>query len=447
MAEGTSNATRGSRQLVDVVLQQASARTINLDFKQVVSIAPFRRWLILGSVSALGALAVAAATWPASAALLERICLLNIPLPTKTVVVPITGDLIVPLGSDVEISAQAKGIVPERGRVFLTYAGTPAQEIPISATPDKPDVFSYVVRNVQKDFKYQFYLNDGHGAEFSVTGKVPPNIGTVDCLEVYPGYTKLPPQKLESSDLSLLAGSHLKIQTTASEPVKSATVILQGVPQKIPMTVDGSGTKLEADIPIPAKDLTGFSIHLEDSAGVSSANEAVYPIVLVLDEPPVIKVSEPAGERETITLRAKPDFVFEASDDYGLSKLALKYELVPPPVAGQEAPPALPVVEVPIELNSNADNPHYEFTLNIALQNPPWKEGWTVRYWIEATDNNTATGPGITRSDRKSFLILTPEAKQAEILKRIKDNAAALDDLSDTQQKVSNDTGEAAPQK
>jgi hypothetical protein len=57
-------------------------------------------------------------------------------------------------------------------------------------------------------------------------------------------------------------------------------------------------------------------------------------------------------------------------------------------------------------------------------------------------DNNTATGPSVTRTDRQQFAIISPEAKQAEILARMKQNASDLNTLSDTQEKASHAVGE-----
>jgi len=62
LAEGKAQVTRGSRQLLEVLLQQAKARTTNLNFKEVVPITPLRRWLLLGGVATLGTLAITAVT-------------------------------------------------------------------------------------------------------------------------------------------------------------------------------------------------------------------------------------------------------------------------------------------------------------------------------------------------------------------------------------------------
>ena len=448
LCEGKALSTRGSPQLVRLALEQARARTTNLNFSEVVPTRRAWRWWMAAVAALLVAGGVAAFTWPASLVLLERIFLVNVPLPTKTIVVPITGDLEVPVGSDVELSAKAQGIIPTHGSITLTYATGPAQEFPVDAVPDKPGTFSFTLHNVQNAFKYRFVLNDGHGPEFTVTAKVPPSLSGVECEQVFPGYTGISPRKLAPTDLSLLAGSHLQVRATSTDPLKSAKVVLQGLTQTVDATLDSSGTHLEADIPIPAKNLTGFSIHLVEPSGVASANETVYSIVIVPDNPPVVKILEPADDRETITLRAKPPIVFEASDDYGLTSVTLNYQLIPPMIAGeQDARPPSAVQTIPIKIKPAPQGTQYAYVLDVAAQIPPWQEGYAVNFWIEAKDNNTATGPGITQTDHKQFGVISLAAKQAEILERLKQNASDIGTLSTTQQKISEDVGEAIPQK
>jgi len=448
LTEGRSYSTRGSQQLVDTMLEQARARTTNLNFKEVVPLRAVRKWLLGGGAAVLLAVGTALAAWPSSVALIERIFLLNVPLPTKTIVVPITRDLAIPVGTDVEISAQAQGIIPTHGRVTVTYATGAPQEFPVAVLPDKPATFSFTLHNVQTAFKYSFTLNDGHGPEFTVTAKVPPSVTAIECEQFFPDYTGLPSRKLAPTELALLAGSHLKVRATSTDPLKSAKVVLQGVTQTIDATLDSAGTHIEADIPIPAKDLAGFSLHLVDQSGVSSANETVYPIQIIPDAPPVVKILEPTDDHETITLRAKPVIAFDASDDYGLTSLTIDYQIIPPMIAGAEdAQPPSDVQSIPVKIKTTQEGRHYDYVLDVAAQNPAWKEGDTINYWIEAKDNNTVTGPGVTKTDHQQFGVISVEAKQAEIMDRLKQNAAEIDRLSNAQQKINNDVGEAIPQK
>lgn len=447
LSEGNARATRGSPQLLNILLQQARAQTARLNFREVVPLAPLRRWALLGGTALLGTLALAAAAWPSSGILAERLFLLNVPRPTQTIVTPISRDMAIPLGSDVELVAQASGVIPAHGRVTVIHEGQPPEDFPLNVERDKPGFFSLTVRNVQKSFKYTFSLNDGRGPEFTVTARVPPAVAGLTCAEVYPEYTKLPPQPVLPTNLSLLAGSHLHLSATASVPLKSASVLLQGGDRAIAMTLDPTKTRLEADIPIPAKDLTGLSLHLVDEAGVNSANDAVYAVEIVPDKPPVIKIGQSAGGTESITLRAKPVIAFDASDDYGLTQLSLNYQAVPPAIAGQDSEPSPEIHRIPIPIQAGPQATHGEYTLDVAAQIPAWQEGWTVDYWIEAVDNNTATGPGITRTDHRQLEIVSAEAKQAEILSRLKEDAADINTLSDRQEKASRDLRESVPDK
>ena len=448
LGEGKTLSTRGSRQLIDVLMEQARARTTGLNFNDVVPTHALRRWFILSAAAVLGAGSVAVAEWPASLPLIERIFLLNVPLPTKTIVVPITRDLVIPIGSDVELSARAQGIIPTHGRVTITYTQGASQEFPVNVDPEKPATFSFALRNVQTAFKYSFYLGDGHGPDFTVSAKVPPAVTGLECQQIFPDYTGASPRKLAPTELSLLVGSHLHIKATSTDPLKSAKVILQGLTKTIDVSLASGGTQLTADIPIPSKDLTGFSLHLVDEAGVNSANETVYPITLVPDNPPVVKIIQPADDQETITLRAKPVIAFEASDDYGLTKLTINYQLIPPMIAGEtDARPPSEVQSITVPIKPANQGRDYEFALDVAAQAPAWQEGYTVNYWVEATDNNTATGPGVTKTEHKQFGVISIEAKQAEILGRLKQNAADIDALSTTQGRINNDVEETIPRK
>ncbi len=447
LAGGRGYSTRGSSQLVGLVFEQARARSTTLNFKDVVPVRSLRRWLLASASCLLIGLAATVAAWPASLTLLERIILLNVPLPTKTIVVPITRDLSVPIGSDVILRARAEGVIPTHGRITITYSRQAPQEYPLDVEPGQTGTFSFTLHDVQSAFKYTFTLNDGYGPDFSVATEMPPSIVSIECRQTYPAYTSLAPRTLQVSDLSLLAGSQLHIHATATAPLTTAKVILQGVSQSIDATVSGGGTQIDADLPIPAKDLTGFSLHLTESSGISSVNETVYPITIVQDNPPEVKLVEPGDAQETITLRAKPIIAFDATDDYGLAKLVIRCQIVAPSIAGQEDSSASPdASSISIPIKPPAQDTHYEYQLDVAAQSPGWKEGDIINYWIEATDNNTVTGPGITKTDHQQFTIISVAAKQAEILDRLQQKATQINQIYDSQQNLNGQVRETIPQ-
>jgi len=140
-----------------------------------------------------------------------------------------------------------------------------------------------------------------------------------------------------------------------------------------------------------------------------------YPVDIILDKPPVVAIQEPVDQRETLILRAKPVIGFDAAMITAFPSLTINYQVVPPIVPGEENKPrsAPETKRIDLKIKSTEEGHHYEYTLDISAQTPPWKEGVNVNYWIEAADNNTATGPSITRTEPKQFGIVTPEAKQA----------------------------------
>lgn len=436
LAAGGPGTTRGSYPLVFEVLDLAHERTLHLDFNEVVPFRPFLRWLLLGAIIAMGAMIAIAAAWPMSLLLLERVLLSPVP---QTVVVPITKDLPLAVGSDVTLSVCTTGRIPSGGRVIIKYVGVPAKEVPIEATPGQPGLFTLAMTNVQKPFTYRFHLNDGESPEFKVDAEVPPTIASLDFMVIYPDYTGFAPEIRTASNLTILAGSRLHLVATATQAVRSATIKLTGTPgpQAIEMKLDASGEKWVGEIPIPAKDLTGFFIHLVTTSGFPSMNETVYSIYPMPDAPPEVKLLEPRLERETIVLHAMPLIVCEASDNFGLEKLSLKFQRVPPAVKGQPGQP-LPVEEIPLSID-HSKTAHVEYTLNVSRQSPAWEEGWTVDYWIEAVDNNSVTGPGVASSKHQHFSLVTTEAKEAEIAQRLKQAGRTLDNLSDQQDKLSNE--------
>ncbi len=447
LAEGRGYSTRGSGQLVTAVLDQARARSTSLDFKEVVPVRALHQGILACGGVLLFAGGAMTAAWPASEALLERIVLLDIPLPTKTVVVPITRDLSVPVGSDVVLRAQAAGIIPEHGRITITYDGEAPQEYSLDVVPGQPGMFRFALKDVQSAFKYRFTLNDGHSPDFTVTAETPPAILSIVCRQTFPSYTRVPPRSLPPSELSLLAGSRLHITATATAPLGSAKIALHGLSQIVDATVSGGGSRFEADIPIPAHQLTGFSIHLAEPSGLGSINETVYPIEIVQDAPPVVKILEPVEDQETITPSAAPFISFDASDDYGLKQLVLCYQIIPPPVAGQESTPMPKQAQlIAIRLKPPDEGSRYDYQLDVAAQRPAWKEGDTIKYWVEATDNNTVTGPGVTRTISKEFSVISVAAKQAEILEHLRQKAKEIDQMYSRQESLNSEVrGAVAP--
>ncbi|HEY8933090.1 MAG TPA: DUF4175 family protein, partial [Rariglobus sp.] len=246
----------------------------------------------------------------------------------------------------------------------------------------------------------------------------------------HPAYTKLPPKQLDPDAVEILAGSQLVIRATASVPLRSATLVLRGVAGTIEGALDATRMKIEATVPIPAKDLDGWSLHLVDADGVTSRNDTIHPLTILPDNPPEISWVWPRAKRMTLTLRARPDWIAKAKDDFGLDRLTLYFRPLPEEKS-QENSMLFKTQSSPFPLEPAPDDHQFRQKLDFSQQTFVWQVGRIVEYWAEAVDNNRVTGPGISMTRRQALLIVTPEQKTDELYERSRGRAGAIEDLAE----------------
>ncbi|HSI87180.1 MAG TPA: hypothetical protein VK970_25555, partial [Candidatus Methylacidiphilales bacterium] len=323
------------------------------------------------------------------------------------------------------------------GRVLLTYVNGEKQEVTASPSLETKDVFVLTLNNVQQSFRYRFILNDGTGPEFSVTAKAGPILSTLRCVQNYPDYTELGKAEMSVGNLSFLAGSKIRLEGKSSQPLKEAVIQLQGLNQNVPMKVSGpDSSQFEAEFSVPKEGLTGFSVSLTNKDNILSANNTVYRTEIVLDKPPVVEMLFPRMEKTSVLIRAKPRLAFSVHDDFLLKDVKIKYEVTRPPKPnGEELPVESGEIPVPIKPKTS-DIAQQEFVWDFALPKLKWTEGCNITYWVEATDNNTVTGPGIGQSGKKMLSILSETEKRAELLETLGTKAVEIENISNKQKKT-----------
>ena len=435
---------RRSALLVQELLVRVERDSAKLRFPEVL---PARRaWQWTAAAAALCLLLGALFYFylPVSSLLLHRLALSNEPFPAETTLVAVSKDLTVSVGDNVQLEARAQGIIPSHGEVLIRHQDGSQEKFQVDSPADRRGFFTLTVHNVQQPFHYRFQVNDAETSEYEVKTRLTPLVRSLAASEVYPPYTGLAPLNVSPNELSLLAGSTLKLHLTASTPLARATVILQGKPGQITMAIDASDPRLATvDIPIPAADLTGFTLALVDKNGVGSVNDPLYPIDIVADDPPAARITLPSDESLTVTLQTKLPIAFEVSDNYGLSRVRLHFEVTPASTGDSEPKP---VESAPLDIDLQQLHPKpgatstVTYPLVVNAQTPPWHEGDTIRYWVEAVDNNNVTGPGVTLSSSQRLLVVTPEAKRDEIFQRLEDNANIMQDILKDQADLNDQT-------
>jgi hypothetical protein len=423
----------GPQSVVRALLAETAATAAKLNFNYVIKTKRMKRALLAAVAVAAISAALIHAGGSASLLLFKRAMLATSPLPHKTNILTITGDQKIGVGEDFKLAVTAGGVIPANGQVTVTTASGSSQQFTLDRDPGHPGAFNAVIHSQQASFSYQVKLNDDTSQTYHVVILQRPAAAEVACEQIYPAYVRLPPRKLSTGDLTILAGSSLKISARASIPVKRASLQLAGTDKEIPMVINSGDQKgLSGEIPIPAKDLTGFSIRLVSTEGAESGEAAIYRIDLVQDQPPTVKITYPALREELATEKAKLLVAFEATDDFGIARVELHYTID----GGAEK-------IVPFDLGGRTDRTvtrHYSWELG--KFEPPLSVGNVIEFWIAVADTNDVTGPGVGTTEHYQTKIVSADEKRLDLANRIQDTITAVKEVTGSEEQLNKTLGE-----
>jgi len=419
--------------LVKALVRQTEDEARSTDFETIVRTERLRRntvWL-LGCIGVAGTLYGVGGM--ASGALLQRAFLsASVEVPRKTRVAEFTGDLTIGRGDPVTLTATASGIIPAEGTVSISFESGRDREFSMEKDENSAS-YTRKLESVQETFTYIIRLNDGRSKLGRVNVVPRPTVAKLQTRQQFPAYTGMGEAKRSLADLSLLSGSRLLLNVTANKTVAEGYIQLYGITNRHALQVSKDAPmELRGIIDIPATNLTGFSIHMIDAHGLQSRDEAIYRIDVLPDRIPVVKITYPERREELITQKARMLIAFEALDDFGVSKVLLKYQ-----VDGGSTN----ITDL-ILGKSNDRQVKRRYDWRIGEFKPPVKEGASIEYWIEAHDNNNVTGPGIALSERYVARVVTEQAKRQDLMNRVGDSLSSIGEATTDQETLNRRLGE-----
>jgi hypothetical protein len=419
--------------LARVTIAETEALARPLDFNEVISTRELQKvstWAI--AVLALGIFSFMFGG-QVSLDLLKRAFLSSTPVPRHTRVEVLTGNTRIGRGDAIRIEALARGVVPRIGKISLKMSGKRTQEFVLEK--DKEGKFIRNIENVQQDFDYTVKLNDGVSRSHRIEVVPRPTTASIECEQIFPAYTQLPNAKRALGDLSLLAGSKLKLTATATRDIKRAFLRLAGLSNDIPMQIDAQKPReLRGEFAIPPKGLTGFSIEMVDTDGMESRDSAIYRIDVIPDRAPKVRVTYPDRREELVTRAAMQPIGFEATDDFQVAKARLRYRV------GENEEGELKTIDLDLGTNvvKQARNV-YEWSIRDFQ--PPLIEGTRIEFWLEAEDNNNVTGPGVGVTEHQLLRVVSENEKRADLLNRAGDFIGTISDVTGDQEKLNANLG------
>ena len=259
------------------------------------------------------------------------------------------------------------------------------------------DYYSLTLKNILRPFQYQIsgeplaaqdfgkYL---HSKIYGVRVLTLPMVRSLDVTIVPPAYTHLQPQKLERNlgDISALKGSRVQVRLMSNKPLKAGQIIFS--------YGDSLGLKVRGQIATGQftlrKEGTYF-FELRDTSGYKNRNPIVYQLALLKDYPPLVDIVQPGSDVE-LPLDAQLPLAVEARDDFGVSAVKLRYQIIKPHV---KADSVWQTLTIPLpQKGKRLQNVSYLFDFTVL----PLAFGDQLKYYALALDNNYVSGPGIGKS-------------------------------------------------
>ena len=421
----------GSPLLVQALVQEVASSVPGLPLGNVVPGKPAGRRVGSATLLVVVVAALAFWQWPLASVLLRRAALADIPLPTATVVVPETRDLNAAAGTNATLAALASGVIPPQGRIELALAGGEHRTILVRPDTGNPARFAFTFENVQKSFTYRFYLGDGRGPVFKVTTLPAPLLEQAEFLQEFPAYTGRPPLRQPAGALTFFPGSKVRVVAQASQPLGLIELRFAGdnAPANVSLTIDPVAPRIaRGEFTVPAAGITSLSLPLVSTDGIAATDTTAYPVRMETDRVPTVRIEEPVTASESIVPTARLSVRARVRDDFALARVELVTE-----VAGTQN-------RRPLTLGENGIVAH---TFVPVSETPPLAEGAQLTWWIEATDNNNATGPGVGTSEHRQLTIVSFAQKQEEMLKRLEETSRRMEDVARRQGEVRDSLGEA----
>lgn len=282
------------------------------------------------------------------------------------------------------VPVAASGRAFERHVPVAEYRHTFGRHVPITS-------YRHTFSEVRDEFVYYFEAEGERTEIRKVTVAHRPVINSMRAVLSFPAYTEAPPETIStlSGKLIALVNTRVDIIGETSKEVDEGWLHFSS----------GRQTRLE---PIPAgfrcsfrvqADDT-FSLKVSDRMGLGNENSVRYPVIALEDKAPVIELLAPDDEallpRTLIT-----DLLYRAADDYGISKVRLRYMR-----EGKEDDFRTRVLSLPQEKVTREIEGPYSWSLGGEGVLP----GDRILYYLEVFDNNTVTGPGYARTEMRRLL-------------------------------------------
>jgi hypothetical protein len=325
-------------------------------------------------------------------------------------------------GDSLIVDVTATGTAPASVVIERLEKGKNASE-PVTV-PGENGSYRYVYRGITSPFVYWAHEGRVKTEEFQVQVQELPGVRFLSLRLTPPSYTGLTEQALEENvgDVATVIGTKVKLQLAATKTLREAHLEFLTPPPLTPPRAEGNSSETVAPVssePVSkgtkTLDLDGskatgefsvtesgyYRIHLTDQDGLENRDPILYRITARPDEPPMISLIEPSRDLD-ITANAKLAVRAEAMDDFGFTRMSLRYHRPPMGEPQEEQQDesryqTIPMTYKTIEPGKAAAEMVWDLT---SLDLLPEDQ---VLFFVEVWDNDAIHGPKRARSEIRTL--------------------------------------------
>ncbi len=470
-----------SPQMVQATIASGSAAAEKVSFKDVVDRKAFTRNLaiIAAMVVVLGVGAGGVFAWDIMNIWFKRMFLLGdarYPRATHFDLDEAT-EIVVPRGDDWTASALVTGEIPDfvyiefkprngpeitqmmtRQDVAGASAGGAGGAGGAGAEGAKEGRFAAVFKNVLEPFRFRISGGDNRTRWINARLVDRPGIESFDLTLRHPQYTALEPEvvwsirpaaveagtaekpaegarRAGSSSVYALKGSTIAFTALTNKPLKSAKLRIEKSVVDLAFKPAKAGDRevSQIDVELAADKLVAgtYAIEMTDTEGMDSKKPTRFLVRLRPDKDPVVR-AELVGVSSMVVSDARIPLKCNFKDDFAITQAGLSFQFRGESEDAPKGSDRVPFAE--INAGQRLTDKGLDYLHNWEIGSLKIPVGSSLTFQVDASDNDTVTGPKHGKSTAFFARVVTEEELRQELIRREQEQRQEFERLIKTQE-------------